>query len=98
MNRRDGKIGFVDRQKLEASGVVENRGRHWVDHDSTLYASLQTIRDKIAEIEARYDAEPDIQALKQAMADAHPDRGGSSAAFIRARQEYVEARRRVRSA
>jgi hypothetical protein len=45
----------------------------------------------------RDDAEdgPDLLQIKKAMADAHPDRGGSSAAFIAARNRYVEARRRV---
>ena len=38
-----------------------------------------------------------LSVLKQAMVDAHPDRpGGTSAAFIEARQKYVEARRRMR--
>jgi hypothetical protein len=35
---------------------------------------------------------PDLAALKQAMADAHPDRGGTDAAFIEARERYVEAK------
>jgi hypothetical protein len=38
-------------------------------------------------------APPDLKKLKAAMADAHPDRGGSSAAFIRAREQYVSAKR-----
>jgi hypothetical protein len=37
----DKGIGFVDRQKLEAKGVVHNNGRHWSAADSTLYASLE---------------------------------------------------------
>ena len=32
------------------------------------------------------------------MINAHPDKGGSAAAFIAARQRYVEARRRIRAA
>jgi hypothetical protein len=35
---------------------------------------------------------PDLKALKAAMADAHPDRGGSSEAFIRAREAYEAAK------
>ena len=38
-------------------------------------------------------AAADIAKLKAAMAAAHPDRGGSEAAFIKARNRYVEARR-----
>jgi hypothetical protein len=38
------------------------------------------------------DRVPDLRKLKAAMATAHPDRGGSSAAFIEARSRYVAAR------
>jgi hypothetical protein len=38
----------------------------------------------------------DLPKLKQAMADAHPDRGGNAKAFIKARATYVEARRALR--
>jgi hypothetical protein len=37
-----------------------------------------------------------LAELKAKMAAAHPDRGGSSAAFIAARREYVAARRAMR--
>jgi hypothetical protein len=40
---------------------------------------------------------PDLQKLKRAMAAAHPDRGGSNAAFIAARKEYLAALREQRS-
>ena len=40
---------------------------------------------------------PDLGALKAAMASAHPDRGGSSAAFIEARARYVAVRDRTRN-
>jgi hypothetical protein len=40
---------------------------------------------------------PDLSELKAAMAAAHPDRGGSSEAFIAARTRYVEARQSLRS-
>jgi hypothetical protein len=39
------------------------------------------------------DPAPDLAALKTAMAAAHPDKGGNSAAFIKARARYVAARR-----
>lgn len=86
--------GFVDRQKLETDGEVRNRGRHWSSDDYHLYASLQIVRERFSP----RDAEEDIAALKAAMADAHPDRDGSSEQFIAARQRYVDARRRARSA
>jgi hypothetical protein len=34
----------------------------------------------------------ELPALKQAMADAHPDKGSTSAAFIKSRRPYVAAR------
>jgi hypothetical protein len=33
-----------------------------------------------------------LPELKQAMADAHPDRGGTDEAFIAARQRYQKAK------
>jgi hypothetical protein len=76
------RIGFVDRQKLEAAGEV-----HY------LYPSLQASLAKYY----REDQPPlDLRKLKAEMAAAHPDRGGSSAAFIAARQAYVAARRNLR--
>ena len=38
----------------------------------------------------------DLHELKVTMAAAHPDRGGSNAAFIEARKRYVAARRALR--
>ena len=38
-----------------------------------------------------------LAMLKAAMVAAHPDKGGSSAAFIAARARYVAARERDRS-
>lgn len=88
-------VGFVDRQKLEADGTVCNRGRHWIDGDYQLYASLELLRERFA-ILAR-ESKPDLAALKAAMAAAHPDRGGSNAAFIEARRAYVDAKRSARA-
>jgi hypothetical protein len=91
-NLDDEEIGFVDRQKLEAEGRVDNRGRHWSSPDSELYASLEGMLATHRRDESK-DGNPDLPALKSAMAAAHPDRGGDSAAFIEARQRYVSARR-----
>jgi hypothetical protein len=87
------EIGFVDRQKLEADGEVTNKGRHWSSDDYKLYASLD---DMLARHRGPDDNPPDLAALKEAMAAAHPDRGGSNEAFIKARRIYVDARRLVR--
>jgi hypothetical protein len=75
--------GFVDRQKMEREGNVHS-----------LYSSLGYLSERWR----RTPPITDLRQLKAAMAAAHPDKGGSSAAFIEARTRYVEARRRVRFA
>src|ERR1700730_827176 len=42
------------------------------------------------------DAKPDLSQLKAEMAAAHPDKDGSSAAFIKARERYEQAKRQAR--
>jgi hypothetical protein len=92
----DDVIGYVNRQKLEADGNVYNRGVHWCYPDFRLYVSLEAcLGDRYREEKLKPE---DIRHLKAAMAAAHPDRGGSSAAFIEARSRYVAARRAARIA
>jgi hypothetical protein len=43
----------------------------------------------------RDELEPDVKRLRQQMADAHPDRGGTDAGFIEARERYQRALREV---
>ena len=88
----DNVIGYVNRQKLEADGKVDNRGVHWSASDSTLYASLQGLLGRFGN-RYRPEDKPNLQQLKADMAAAHPDRGGSNAAFIEARKAYLDARR-----
>jgi hypothetical protein len=57
-----------------------------------LHASLQGLLGSFFRYQEQ-NKPPDLHQLKAAMAAAHPDRGGSSAAFIEARQAYVAARR-----
>jgi hypothetical protein len=83
-------VGFVDRQKLEAEGEVYNRSRPW-RADWHIYATFDGCvgpQDQTPVI--------DLTKLKAEMAAAHPDKGGSSAAFIEARKRYVDARRNHR--
>jgi hypothetical protein len=40
----------------------------------------------------RESADAELGRLREAMVAAHPDRGGTSAAFIKARRIYVAAR------
>lgn len=77
------RIGFVDRQRIEADGEVYLRNRHWSAPDFHLY---------LAEPELADPQKPDLAALKDAMAAAHPDRGGTDAEFIAARARYERAR------
>jgi hypothetical protein len=88
--RRDtnNDIGYVNRQKIEADGYVYNHGHHWCEDDFHL-----CLRPPYLEP----DEKPDLAQLKDEMAAAHPDRGGSNQAFIEARKRYVEARRAMRS-
>jgi hypothetical protein len=77
------------------------RRRWWRETDySTQPASDRLLAD-LHVLLARGPLQPptvdDLQGLKAAMASAHPDRGGSSAAFIAARAKYVAARRSQRA-
>jgi hypothetical protein len=83
----DVKIGFVNRQELEEKGEVYNGGVHWSSPDWHLYVVPP-------ELGQRRPEPPDLGELKAAMAAAHPDRGGTDAEFIAARDRYVKARRR----
>jgi hypothetical protein len=78
------RIGFVDRQRIEADGEIYQRNRHWSAPDFHLYLSAPELQEP---------AKPDLAALRAEMAAAHPDRGGSNEAFIAARQRYEQARK-----
>ncbi|MDX5526115.1 hypothetical protein PV677_36205 [Streptomyces sp. DE06-01C] len=79
----NGRIRFVDRQQLETDGKVRRTGGWW-EHDLTVYLSEPTVEQPTG---------PSLSELKQAMADAHPDReSGSHEAFIAARARYERAR------
>lgn len=80
-----GRTGFVDRQHIEADGAIY--------HGYTrrrLYLTPPEI--------PRRPKPPALPELRQAMADAHPDRGGTDAAFIAARERYERARTAARRA
>jgi hypothetical protein len=87
-------IGFVNRQKLEADGEVYNHGVHWCEADWHLHVSLEHLLSGFACYREQDDKPIDLRQLKAEMAAAHPDRGGSSAAFIAARERYLGALRR----
>lgn len=72
-------IGTVDRQQLDDVGWVR-RAAAYDAADLVVYTDPPTPERKLS-------------PLRAAMADAHPDRGGTAEAFIRARDAYVAARR-----
>lgn len=84
----DPVIGSVDRQALEADGHVDNRGVHWAESDSTLYAAPPELTHKPPPAP---DVRAELSRLKAEMADSHPDRGGTSAGFSAARRRYKQA-------
>ena len=75
----NGRSGFVDRQRIEADGEIL--------HGYT----LRRLHLNPPEIPGQRKS-PSLPELKQAMADAHPDRGGTDEAFIAARARYERAR------
>ncbi|MCQ1575351.1 hypothetical protein [Streptomyces parvus] len=74
---------FVDRVALERDGQVRRRSAGWWEPDATVYLNPP---------ELQQHAKPDLAGLRAEMAAAHPDRGGTDAAFIVARQRYEQAR------
>jgi hypothetical protein len=75
----NGKSGYVDRQQIEADGEIY--------HGYT----LRRLHLTMPEIPSRPKS-PSLPELRKAMADAHPDRGGTDEAFIAARMRYERAR------
>ncbi|MFJ6729433.1 hypothetical protein ACIQPQ_31475 [Streptomyces sp. NPDC091281] len=77
--KRDGRrLAFVDRVRIEADGEIFYR-----PIARTLYLVPPKLPGK---------AKPSLPELRKAMADAHPDRGGSTAEFIAARKRYEAAK------
>jgi hypothetical protein len=74
-----GRTAFVDRQRIEVDGEIFYRPA-----THTLYLTEPEIPDR--------PKLPSLPELRKAMAEAHPDRGGSDAAFIAARARYETAR------
>ncbi|SFD12994.1 hypothetical protein [Streptomyces aidingensis] len=81
------QIGYVDRQAIEEAGEVWRRSAGWWEPDIRVYRDRPTLPD--------HGRRPDLAALRAEMAAAHPDRGGTEAAFIAARERYERARRRA---
>ena len=77
----NGRPGFVDRQQIEADGGI--------------YHGYTRRRLHLARPEIPIRPKPQsLPGLRMAMADAHPDRGGTDAEFIAARHRYEAAKAR----
>ncbi len=74
-----GHPGFVDRQRIEADGEIFHA------------AAMRLLYLASPEIPQRQKPQS-LGELRKAMADAHPDRGGTGEAFIAARARYEKAR------
>lgn len=77
-------IGYVNRQQIERDGEVVRASAGWWESDLRLYLKPPDLPECIWK--------PDLGALRAAMAEAHPDRGGSPEAFVAARDAYLKAR------
>lgn len=84
LNGQHVQIRFTDRQAIEEKGEVVRKSGHWWEPDLTVYAQPPQIWPPHRDV--------DVARLKAEMAAAHPDRGGTDAEFIAARQRYEQAR------
>lgn len=82
-------LGYVDRQALEAHGSV------YSSRYLQIFAEPPELQPETPIIirQPHPTAGPGLKELKAAMAAAHPDRGGTSEAFITARERYLRAKR-----
>jgi hypothetical protein len=77
----------VDRRQLEQDGEIWCRPMR-----KRLYLTFEGCVAWRSKYKTAQIPEADLHELKMAMAAAHPDRGGSSAAFIAARARYMAAK------
>jgi hypothetical protein len=75
-------------------------GGPWYRRGGTVFATREAAGDYLHRWEReqehkRKEAGPELRRLRMAMADAHPDRGGTNEGFIAAREAYKQAMRRA---
>ena len=94
------QIGFVPRHRVadDWPGPTWRELRDLQDRVGWRNAPKFFLKPRPSGFHDRHEPLVDLTHLKAEMAAAHPDRGGSNAAFIEARRRYVAARRRARSA
>jgi hypothetical protein len=77
---------------------VADLGGPWYRRGGTVYASREAAEEYLYYWEREQErkrADPEVKRLRMAMADAHPDRGGTNDGFIAARKAYEQALRRA---
>ncbi len=101
-DRREAVVspGCISREQLETDGVIPIPGhRHRLGSAGHLFfasredAEAALYQGKGERAERGWAGAPTIRELRRAMADAHPDRGGSAEQFIEARRRYETALR-----
>jgi hypothetical protein len=101
-DRREAVVspGCISREQFETAGVIPIPGRRHLPGPAgrLFFASREAAEAALY----RWGGErtgpaapeaPSIRELRRAMADAHPDRGGSADQFIAARRQYETALR-----
>lgn len=83
-SERRGDLGYIDRRQIEADGEIWRKSAGWWEPDARLY-----LTPPVLEV---YAPAPDLAQLKAVMRAAHPDMGGSEAAFLEAHERYELAR------
>ena len=81
-------------------GPGEIRTNHFHDGDYHLFVTREGAEEYLYRWEReqerkRKEHDPELRRLRMAMADAHPDRGGTDEGFIAARKAYERALRGV---
>jgi hypothetical protein len=94
--REKDETGFVDRRRVLEEWPATERAL-WSDDfgpriNGKRYSAYRCYFLKPKPAYTDEPELPDLKALKVAMAAAHPDKGGSDAAFIAARQAYEDAK------
>jgi hypothetical protein len=99
-DRREAVVspGCISREQFETAGVIPIPGhRHRPGPVGRLFfASREAAEDALYHEESEQaervaPGAPPIRELRRAMADAHPDRGGTTEQFIEARRRYKTA-------
>jgi hypothetical protein len=91
------KPRILDRTILQGTGR-DALPKHWNSCYLTLYVKREDAEAACQQHDRRHryvKPKLDLQALRRAMADAHPDRGGTDEAFRAARQRDVTAKQRA---